>query len=599
MLHNPQRPSPPAGRLSRAAPPAQHQPLPGGRAALRVRSLAWASLDSASSPAHARFPQPRRRGSQRCERLLCRADAFSNLSASLEAAWAKVQYVDRLTPENMKEPLRDVRRALLEADVSLPVVRRFVARVEAAATGAAVTKGVRPDQQLVKLVNDELVTLMGGARGGEAPLALPPLRAASADAPRTPPSVILMAGLQGVGKTTACGKLALYLSETGRKPLLVAADVYRPAAIDQLLKLAKQVGVEAFTLAGSTSPADIAAAGVAEACARGCDVVIVDTAGRTQADAAMMAELQAVKAAVAPDETLLVVDAMTGQAAAGLAAAFNDAVGITGAVLTKMDGDARGGAALSVREVSGAPIKFVGTGEKMGALEPFYPERMASRILGMGDVVSLVEKAAKAVADDEAERMAARIKAAQFDFNDFLKQAEMLQNMGPMSSLMRMMPGMKLSDRQLEEAEKSFKISQSLVRSMTPEEREKPELIAESYSRRRRVARGAGRSDADVVALVGVFAAMRAKVQDMSRLMKIAGGNVGQMSAEEMQSLVGAKKRVSKGMVRRYKNPALRITASAEMDKARAAVAASIDVEASAEAARQAAADREREPAKV
>jgi len=465
--------------------------------------------------------------------------------------------------------MRDIRRALLEADVSLPVVRRFIKRVEEAAVGKAVAQGVRPDQQLVKVVADELVQLMGGARGQDDPLPCVPAIVPEAGAPQssstTPLPVILMAGLQGVGKTTACGKLALYLKSRGRNPLLVAADVYRPAAIDQLIKLGSQTGVPVFDMGSSASPADIAAAGIVSAQSRGCDCIIVDTAGRTQIDADMMAELQAVKAATQPSETLLVVDAMTGQEAAALSAAFNEAVGITGCVLTKLDGDARGGAALSVREVSGAPIKFVGTGEKMQALEPFYPERMASRILGMGDVVTLVEKAQKAVADKDAEEMQRRLMAAQFDFNDFLKQAEMVSKMGTMTQLMRLMPGMgKITDRQMEEAEKSFKISKSLVMSMTPEERTKPELLALSPSRRRRIAKGAGRTDDQVVALIELFANMRTRMQDMSRLMKIAGGNVGQMTAEEMTAIVGAKKRIAKGMARRYKRPEMRKAVSEE-----------------------------------
>ena len=505
--------------------------------------------------------------------IVTRAETFGQLSTQLEKAWESLKGSEALTPETIKGPMRDIRRALLEADVSLPVVRRFIARVEAAAVGTAVTKGVRPDQQLVKVVADELVALMGGVRGAEEPLSL-----ASAPGPvgaPPPPPVILMAGLQGVGKTTACGKLALYLREKGRTPLLVATDVYRPAAIDQLLKLGKQTGVQVFQMGNTEKPAVIAAAGIAAAALLGCDVVIVDTAGRTQIDATMMEELQAVKAATRACETLLVVDAMTGQEAASLTAAFNEAVGITGAVLTKMDGDARGGAALSVREVSGAPIKFIGTGETMAALQPFYPERMTSRILGMGDVVSLVERAQKAVADKDAEEMQQRLMDAQFDFNDFLKQAEMVANMGSMSTLMRMMPGLnKLTDKQIADAEKSFKVSKSLVLSMTPAERVKPELVASSASRRRRIARGAGRTDAEVVTLVDVFSGMRARMQDMGRLMKIAGGKVGQMSEEEMQKLVGAKKRVTAGMARRKRDVTQRKLESAEAAKAAEAAAA-------------------------
>lgn len=351
-----------------------------------------------------------------------------------------------------------------------------------------------------------------------------------------------MAGLQGVGKTTACGKLALYMKNSGRKVLMVATDVYRPAAIEQLEKLGVKCDVPVFQMGTSAKPEEIAAAGVAKAQAEGYDTVIVDTAGRLtvrchhcrrqptlkphprshshppmthntlhltaastssprlrpQIDEDMMTELKAVKASTQASETLLVVDAMTGQEAATLTDAFNKAVDITGAVLTKMDGDSRGGAALSVREVSGKPIKFMGTGEKLEALEPFYPERMTSRILGMGDIVSLVEKAQRAVKNEEAAEIQRRLMEAQFDFNDFLKQAEMVSGMGSMQQLMKMLPGMAgVTDRQLAEAEKSFKTSKSLIQSMTAEERVKPELVAKSASRRRRIARGAGRTDTE------------------------------------------------------------------------------------------------------
>jgi signal recognition particle subunit SRP54 len=295
---------------------------------------------------------------------------FDNLSRSLEKAWASVRKDGRLTKDNIKEPMREIRRALLEADVSLPVVRRFVARVEEAALGAAVTAGVTPDQQLVKVVYDQLRQLMGGS---QAALELPQ----GGD-----PQVIVMAGLQGTGKTTAAGKLAAYLKGKGQKVLLVATDVYRPAAIDQLVALGSRVGVPVFEMGTGAAPPAIARAGVDKARAEGFDAVIVDTAGRLQIDEGMMEELRRVQEEVRPTDVLLVVDAMTGQEAAALVKAFDAAAPITGAVLTKMDGDSRGGAALSVREVSGKPIKFVGTGERMDALEPFYPERMASRILG-------------------------------------------------------------------------------------------------------------------------------------------------------------------------------------------------------------------------
>eukprot|EP00879_Flechtneria_rotunda_P022101 GHRR01023319.1.p1 GENE.GHRR01023319.1~~GHRR01023319.1.p1 ORF type:complete len:499 (+),score=150.42 GHRR01023319.1:206-1702(+) len=315
--------------------------------------------------------------------ILVPSAMFDTLSSSLSNAFKSLSADAKLMPENMKGPLRDVRRALLEADVSLPVVRRFIKRVEERALGLEVLEGVTPQVQFVKVVNDELVELMGSAGSKE-------LNAGQ-------PQVILMAGLQGVGKTTACGKLALYLKKRRKSVLLVATDVYRPAAIDQLVKLGSKIDVPVFELGTEVKPVDIAKQGVAKAKEMGCDAVIIDTAGRLQIDANLMAELQSMKAEVQPNDTLLVVDAMTGQEAATLVKTFNDQVDITGAIVTKMDGDSRGGAALSVREVSGKPIKFVGVGEKMEALEPFYPERMAQRILGMGDMLTLYEKAQEAI----------------------------------------------------------------------------------------------------------------------------------------------------------------------------------------------------------
>lgn len=324
------------------------------------------SIQPFLGPQRAYQPLAPRRGTG----LTVRAAAFDNLSKSMQKAWDMVRKDGRLTSENIKEPMREIRRALLEADVSLPVVRRFVKKVEEAALGQSVVKGVTPDQQLVKVVYDQLRELMGGS---QAALAVPQ----GGD-----PQTILMAGLQGTGKTTAAGKLALYLKKKGQKVLLVATDVYRPAAIDQLVTLGKKIEVPVFELGTNVAPPEIAAQGLAKAKAEGFDVVIVDTAGRLQIDADMMQELKDVKARVNPTDVLLVVDAMTGQEAAALVKSFDEVASITGAVLTKMDGDSRGGAALSVKEVSGKPIKFVGTGEKMEALEPFYPERMASRILG-------------------------------------------------------------------------------------------------------------------------------------------------------------------------------------------------------------------------
>ena len=316
---------------------------------------------------------------------------FEALSERFESAWKKLRGQDKISEANIQEALKDVRRALLEADVNLQVVKAFVAEVREQALGAEVVSGINPGQQFIKIVSDELTKLMGETN---APLA-------HAD---SPPTVILMAGLQGTGKTTATAKLALHLRKQSRSTLMVATDVYRPAAVDQLVTLGQQIDVPVFELGTDADPVEIARQGVAKAKAEGVDTVIVDTAGRLQIDPKMMAELAQIKAAIQPDEVLLVVDAMTGQEAATLTRTFHDEIGVTGAILTKMDGDTRGGAALSVRQVSGQPIKFVGVGEKVEALQPFYPDRMASRILGMGDVLTLVEKAQEAVDIADAEK---------------------------------------------------------------------------------------------------------------------------------------------------------------------------------------------------
>jgi len=450
---------------------------------------------------------------------------FDNLSRNLTKAIEKLGPDAKLTPENVKEPLRDIRRALLEADVSLPVVRAFVKSVEEKAAGVEVVKGVTPGQQLIKVVYDELRALMGSEAAG-----LNPPRGAKQ------PAVVLMAGLQGVGKTTACGKLAMYLRKQGKRVLMVATDVYRPAAIDQLVKLGKQTETEVFELGTSVAPPEIARRGVEEGVKRGVDVVIVDTAGRLQVDAEMMAELRETSAAVQPTDTLLVVDAMTGQEAANLVKAFSEQVSLTGAILTKLDGDSRGGAALSVRATSGKPIKFTGVGEKMEALEVFYPDRMAQRILGMGDVLSLVEKAEEAIAEEEAEYQMKRLMTAKFDFTDFLAQYKAVTSMGGMSQVMKMLPGMSaISEKQLAMAEKQFKVYESMINSMTPKEREQPELLAKSPSRRRRVARGSGRSEKDVADLIGVFTQLRIRMQSVTKMLAMGGAlPQGMMGDDEL-----------------------------------------------------------------
>lgn len=429
---------------------------------------------------------------------------FDVLADQLEAAWKKLRGQDKISETNITEALRDVRRALLEADVNLNVVKTFIESVRSKALGTEVIAGVSPDQQFIKIVYDELVQIMGEANV--------PLNRAPQD-----PTIILMAGLQGSGKTTTTAKLALYLRKQNRRPLLVAADIYRPAAIDQLKTLGQQIGIPVFDL-GKTNPVEIARQGVAAAQSGSHDTVIIDTAGRLQIDQAMMAELKEIKAAVQPHEILLVVDAMTGQEAANLTQAFHEAVGITGAILTKLDGDTRGGAALSIRQISGQPIKFIGVGEKVEALDPFYPDRMASRILGMGDILSLVEKAQEEINMADAAAMTEKMMSAQFDFDDFLKQMRMIKRLGSLGGIMKLIPGMnKLSDEQLQKGQDQLKHCESMINSMTREERRNPELIARSTSRKRRIAQGSGHKLEDVSKLVSDFQRMRDMMKQMSQ----------------------------------------------------------------------------------
>lgn len=431
---------------------------------------------------------------------------FEALADRFESAWKKLRGQDKISEANVQEALREVRRALLEADVNLQVVKDFVAEVQTKALGAEVIAGVNPSQQFVKIVYDELVDVMGETN---VPLA-------QADAP---PTIVLMAGLQGTGKTTATAKLALHLRKMDRSTLLVATDVYRPAAIDQLVTLGKQIGVPVFEMGTDANPVEIARQGVAKAQADGIDTVIIDTAGRLQIDASMMAELAQIKATVQPHEVLLVVDAMTGQEAANLTRTFHEQIGITGAILTKMDGDTRGGAALSVRRISGQPIKFIGVGEKVEALQPFYPDRMAQRILGMGDVLTLVEKAQEEVDIAEAEKLQEKILTAKFDFTDFLKQLRLMKNMGSLAGIMKLIPGMgnKISEEQLQQGEVQLKRTEAMINSMTMEERKNPDLLASSPSRRKRIARGSGYGLEDVSKLVSDFQKMRTLMQQMGQ----------------------------------------------------------------------------------
>lgn len=405
---------------------------------------------------------------------------FESLSDRLSRTLRTITGQARLTEENVQETLREVRRALLEADVALPVVKAFVERVRERAVGQEVSKSLSPGQQFVKIVQQELEAVMGE---GSAPLDL-----------KHPPSVILMAGLQGAGKTTSVAKLARFLREREKKKVLVvSADVYRPAAIDQLARLAEEVEVEFFPSTTEQRPVAIAEAAIRHAKIHFHDVVLVDTAGRLHVDAEMMDEIKALHAAIKPAETLFVVDAMTGQDAANTAKAFHEALPLTGVILTKADGDARGGAALSVRHLTGKPIKFIGMGEKTDALEPFHPDRIASRILGMGDVLSLIEEAERTVDKGKAAKLTKKLKKGEgFDLEDFRDQLQQLKNMGGMGSLLEKLPGMgQMAElAQNRNAEKEFGKLEAMINSMTPFERRKPDLI--NGSRKRRICAGSG-----------------------------------------------------------------------------------------------------------
>ncbi len=413
--------------------------------------------------------------------------AFESLSERLGQVFKKLRGKGKLSENDIKTAMREVRIALLEADVNYKVAKAFIARVSERAVGAEVMDSLTPAQQVVKIVNEELTGLMGAENEY--------IRLNSA-----PPTLIMMVGLQGSGKTTHAAKLGKHFAKQGHRPLLVAADVYRPAAIDQLKKVGEQAGVPVFELPGA-KPEDIAKKAYAHAKDHGNDIVIIDTAGRLHVDEALMGELQRIKAQVPVDETLLVVDAMVGQDAVNVAQSFADDIGINGVVLTKLDGDTRGGAALSVREVTGKPIKFAGVGEKLDDLEVFHPSRMAGRILGMGDVLTLIEKAQDAAADKEAERAAKRFLENKFDMTDLLGQLEQLKRMGGASAMMSMMPG-QVTAGAGEVDEKQLVRIEAIIQSMTPGERERPKLI--DPKRKRRIAAGSG-----------------TKVEDVNRLLKM------------------------------------------------------------------------------
>ncbi|MDR0843774.1 MAG: signal recognition particle protein [Tannerella sp.] len=415
---------------------------------------------------------------------------FENLSDRLERSFKLLKGEGKITEINVAETLKDVRRALLDADVNYKVAKQFTDTVKEKALGQNVLTVLKPNQLMVKIVHDELATLMGGTA---AEIAL-----------KGTPAVILMSGLQGSGKTTFSGKLANMLkTKKGKKPLLVACDVYRPAAIEQLHVLGGQVDVPVYSEPDSKDPVKIAQHAIAEAKKNGQDIVIIDTAGRLAIDELMMQEIKAIKDAIQPNEILFVVDAMTGQDAVNTAKEFNDRLDFTGVVLTKLDGDTRGGAALSIRSVVDKPIKFVGMGEKMDALDVFHPERMADRILGMGDVVSLVERAQEQYDEEEAKRLSKKIAKNQFDFNDFISQIHQIKKMGNLKDLVSMIPGVGKAMKDIDIDDNAFKGLEAIIQSMTPDERANPALL--NGSRRQRIAAGSGTSVPDVNKLIKQF----------------------------------------------------------------------------------------------
>ncbi len=427
---------------------------------------------------------------------------FDNLSERLERSFKILKGEGRITEINVAETVKDVRRALIEADVNYKVAKQFTDTVREKALGQNVLTAIKPGELLIKIVHDELTALMGGSA---AELQL-----------RGKPNIILMSGLQGSGKTTFSGKLANYLrNKKGLKPLLVACDVYRPAAIEQLKVLGEQLKIPVYTEEGNQNPVAIAQSAIQSAASLGCDTIIIDTAGRLAVDEVMMDEISRIKAAINPSETLFVVDAMTGQDAVNTAKEFNDRLNFDGVILTKLDGDTRGGAALSIRTVVDKPIKFIGTGEKMDALDIFHPNRMADRILGMGDVVSLVERAQDQYDEEQARKLQKKIAKDQFDFNDFLDQIHQIKKMGNLKDLMAMIPGVGKAIKDLDIDDNAFKSIEAIIHSMTPEERQNPKII--DGSRRKRIATGSGTTVNEVNQLLKQFEQTR-------KMMKLLSG---------------------------------------------------------------------------
>ena len=442
---------------------------------------------------------------------------FDSLSSKLQGAFKNLRGLGKISEDNISEALREVRMALLEADVNFKVAKEFLARVKEKSLGEEVLTSVQPGQQIVKIIHDELVTLLGDTNakletGGN-------------------PTCIMMVGLHGAGKTTSSGKLAKLIKKQGRQPLLVAADVYRPAAMDQLETLGQQVDVPVLALKGEKDVQKIARAAMEEARAQACNVLIFDTAGRLQIDEDLVQELIDLKGLIKPQEILLVLDAATGQEAVSVATHFDEALGITGSILTKLDGDARGGAALSLKSVTGRPIKFVGVGEKLDEFESFHPERMAGRILGMGDVVSLVEKAAEAIEEDEAARMEEKLRKGEFSLEDFLEQMRAMKKLGPLENIVGMLPGgdAALKDADLDKGQAELRRMEALICAMTSKERRQPNIL--NASRRRRIAAGTGVKVSELNSMLNKFFQMQQMMKKMGKMQKMmakmGGGDLG------------------------------------------------------------------------
>ena len=464
---------------------------------------------------------------------------FQSLSDKLANAFKKFKSKGKLTESDIKEGMREIKLALLEADVNFKVVKDFVKTVSERAVGSTVLESLNPGQQIVKIVNEELISLMGGS---QSKLNIQP----------NPPTVIMMVGLQGAGKTTHAGKLAGMYKKQGKKPLLVACDIYRPAAIKQLEILGEKLDIPVFSLGDKVSPVKIAKEGVKYAELRGYDMVFIDTAGRLHIDEELMEELRSIKKEVKPAEILLTVDAMIGQDAVTVAQTFNDQLDVTGVILTKLDGDTRGGAALSIKYITGKPIKFIGTGEKLDMIEPFHPDRMASRILGMGDVLSLIEKAEQAFDEKQAAELERKLRESTFTLDDYLEQFRQIKNMGSMEQLMAMMPNMpgvnagKMRDAQIDE--KAIGKIEAIILSMTPRERTNPDLL--NASRKKRIAAGSGTSVEDINSLLRQFEQVKQLMKKLSGSKRFGGfggmGGMGGLGMGKSRSATKPKKKPKK-----------------------------------------------------